>query len=101
MHNPGCGGSDSNRESPAYEAGELPFLYPAMVAPVGFEPRLLVMSQVSCHCSTSAISKGGMFFRSEPPRPHMKGNENRLCGWCQWVGSNHRPMTYEAIALTD
>ena len=55
MHNPGCGGSDSNRESPAYEAGELPFLYPAMVAPVGFEPRLLGMNQVSCHCSTSAI----------------------------------------------
>ena len=53
--NPGCGGPDSNRESPAYEAGELPFLYPAMVAPVGFEPRLLVMGQVSYHCSTSAI----------------------------------------------
>ena len=66
MHNPGCGGPDSNRESPAYEAGELPFLYPAMVAPVGFEPRLLVMSQVSCHCSTSAISKGECFFGRSP-----------------------------------
>ena len=76
-------------------------LHSAMVAPVGFEPRLLVMGQVSCHCSTSAIFKGGIFFRSEPPRPHMKGNENRISGWCQWVGSNHRPMTYEAIALTN
>ena len=94
MHNPGCGGPDSNRESPAYEAGELPFLYPAMVAPVGFEPRLLVMGQVSCHCSTSAIYKGGMFFRSEPPRPHMKGNENRFCGWYSgrlWLVRVHDP----------
>ena len=67
MHNPGCGGPDSNRESPAYEAGELPFLYPAMVAPVGFEPRLLVMSQVSYHCSTSAISKWGECFSGRSP----------------------------------
>ena len=67
MHNPGCGGPDSNRESPAYEAGELPFLYPAMVAPVGFEPRLLVMGQVSCHCSTSAIFKGGNIFSVGAP----------------------------------
>jgi hypothetical protein len=22
-----------------------------------------------------------MLFRSEPPRPHMKGNENRISGW--------------------
>ena len=94
MHNPGCGGSDSNRRSPAYEAGELPLLYPAMVAPVGFEPRLLVMGQVSYHCSTSAIYKGGIFFRSEPPRPHMKGNENRFCGWYSgrlWLVRVHDP----------
>ena len=47
MHNPGCGGPDSNRESPAYEAGELPFLYPAMGAAGGFEPRIQVMNLVS------------------------------------------------------
>ena len=40
MHNPGCGGPDSNRESPAYEAGELPFLYPAMGSDTGVEPVL-------------------------------------------------------------
>lgn len=45
--------------------------------------------------------KGGLFFRSEPPRPHMKGNENRKRGWCQWVELNHRPTVYEAVALTD
>ena len=28
----GCGGSDSNRESPPYEGGELPFLYPAILS---------------------------------------------------------------------
>ena len=31
------------------------YAHTPLVAPVGFEPRLLVMSQVSCHCSTSAI----------------------------------------------
>lgn len=34
----GCVGSDSNRQSSAYEADELPFLYPAMGAREGFEP---------------------------------------------------------------
>ena len=33
-------GPDSDRESPAYEAGELPFLYPAMAAPTGLEPAI-------------------------------------------------------------
>ena len=79
----GCERVDSNHRPLAYEANELPLLHSAMVAPVGFEPRLLVMGQVSCHCSTSAIFKGGIFFRSEPPRPHMKGNENRISGWYQ------------------
>ena len=76
-------------------------LHSAMVAPVGFEPRLLVMGQVSCHCSTSAIFKGGIFFRSEPPRPHMKGNENRISGWYQRWESNSRPLPYEGSALTN
>ena len=45
----GCVGSDSNRQSLAYEASELPFLYPAMGAAGGFEPRIQVMSLVSYH----------------------------------------------------
>ena len=73
----GCVGSDSNRQSSAYEADELPFLYPAMGAAGGFEPRIQVMNLVSYLQTTTAISEGGVFFRSEPPRPHMKGNENR------------------------
>ena len=40
-----------------------------------------------------------MFFRSEPPRPHMKGNENRSSGWYQRWDLNPRPPTYEAGAL--
>lgn len=44
----GCVGSDSNRQSLAYEASELPFLYPAMGAAGGFEPRIQVMNLVSC-----------------------------------------------------
>lgn len=43
----GCVGSDSNRQSSAYEADELPFLYPAMGAAGGFEPRIQVMNLVS------------------------------------------------------
>ena len=45
----GCVGSDSNRQSLTYEASELPFLYPAMGAAGGFEPRIQVMSLVSYH----------------------------------------------------
>ena len=70
-----------------------------MVAPEGFEPCLLVMGQVSYHCSTSAIYKGGIFFRSEPPRPHMKGNENRIGGWCLRADLNHRQAGYEPDPL--
>ena len=51
----GCVGSDSNRQSLAYEASELPFLYPAMGAAGGFEPRIQVMSLVSYHQTTTAI----------------------------------------------
>ena len=43
----GCVGSDSNRQSSAYEADELPFLYPAMGAAGGFEPRIQVMNLLS------------------------------------------------------
>ena len=43
----GCVGSDSNRQSSTYEADELPFLYPAMGAAGGFEPRIQVMNLVS------------------------------------------------------
>jgi hypothetical protein len=35
-----------------------------------------------------------MFFRSEPPRPHMKGNENRSSGWYSgrlWLVRVHDP----------
>ena len=38
------------------------YAHTPLVAPVGFEPRLLVMGQVSYHCSTSAIYKGGNIF---------------------------------------
>ena len=54
-----------------------PLLYSAMGAAGGFEPRIQVMNLVSYLQTTTAISEGGVFFRSEPPRPHMKGNENR------------------------
>ena len=76
----GCVGSDSNRQSSAYEADELPFLYPAMGAAGGFEPRIQVMNLVSYLQTTTAIFRG-MLFRSEPPRPHMKGNEPQSSGW--------------------
>ena len=69
MHNPGCVGPDSNRKSPAYEAGELPISLPRNI-------------------------QGGIFFRSEPPRPHMKGNENRISGWHSgrlWLVRVHDP----------
>ena len=46
-----------------------------------------------------AIFKGGIFFRSEPPRPHMKGNENRISGWYQRWELNPRPPPYEGGAL--
>lgn len=43
---------DSNHRSPAYEASEIGLF-------------------------STLQYQGGIFFRSEPPRPHMKGNENR------------------------
>ena len=71
----GCERWDSNPRSPAYEAGDLAACllrngcsrrirtsYP------GYEPGVLPLDD---HCNI----RGGMFFRSEPPRPHMKGNE--------------------------
>ena len=60
---------------------------------------LLVMSQVSYQTAPFRHIKGGLFFRSEPPRPHMKGNENRLSGWYQRWELNPRPPPYEGGAL--
>ena len=51
----GCERVESNHRPLPYEGNELPLLHSAMDAAVGFEPRLLVMSQVSYHCSTTAI----------------------------------------------
>ena len=62
----GCVGSDSNRQSSAYEADELPFLYPAMGAAGGFEPRIQVMNLVSYLQTTTAISKGECFSGRSP-----------------------------------
>ena len=76
----GCERVESNHRPLPYEGNELPLLHSAMDAAVGFEPRLCLMRAVSYHCSTTAIQRG-KFIRSEPPRPHMKGNENRNCGW--------------------
>ena len=71
-------GPDSDRESPAYGAGELPFLYPAI------------------------FENGQLLSHTQDFNQNMKGNENRhkTYYWCQWVESNHRPSEYESEALT-
>ena len=68
----GCVGSDSNRQSSAYEADELPFLYPAMGAAGGFEPRIQVMNLVSYLQTTTAISKGDVFPVGAPTTAHER-----------------------------
>ena len=78
MHNPGCERWDSNPRYPAYEAGDL------AACPLrngcGGWIRTTVLQLMGLARSASSLLRniqGGMFFRSEPPRPHMKGNENR------------------------
>ncbi len=77
-----------------------------MVAVVGFEPRLLVMSQMSYHCSTTAISNG-FYFKSKPVSDYTtKGNNTTkhrkkslgIC-WVRGQDSNLRPSAYEADKL--
>ena len=64
----GCERVESNHRPLPYEGNELPLLHSAMDAAVGFEPRLLVMSQVSYHCSTTAIQGGSLSGRSPRDR---------------------------------
>ena len=73
----GCGGWESNPRPSAYEADELPLLYPAMVAEVGFEPTTSWLWAKRASELLHSATQRGIFFRSEPLRPHMKGNENR------------------------
>ena len=92
MYNPGCGGPDSNRESPAYEAGELPISLPRngctrriRTSSLGYEPSELPLLH---QCDIE-----GIFFGSEPSRPRMKGNENRSSGWHSGQCNSFRFMT--------
>ena len=73
MHNPGCGGPDSNRESPAYEAGELPISLPRngctrriRTSSLGYEPSELPLLH-QCY-----IQGGNVFPVGAPTTAHER-----------------------------
>ena len=78
MHNPGCGGWDSNPRFSAYEADDLAACLPRNGCRGWIRTTVLQLMRLARSASSLLCNiQGGIFFRSEPPRPHMKGNENR------------------------